>query len=397
MKHSHVFHRTHAALQGDSIQTTSRFYLHLAHCLWRPLWASICSTTLQGDGGHGKMRQSSVAMGGSIARVPVCTLVLLCLAGVCQEPCHAAPRPRSSDRGSSIHGGPRGLAKTVRPRGRTRTVPAYGDSDAWNTAVAEPSAPDGKTVEVTRRQELESLRQLLEGGKETLDQAVDREEQQREEEEEKERVRSERDKMRRERAGEVAFLRSLAIRDAQGSFVNLAGAASTAQNMQVGDVSNTAVPLTDREPSNTTTGDGSGLHRVDGPDVDQGGGVDNKGRKPSRWAKIMEEEGLSENVGADALDSMPEFDDLGSTMSAQANLHAEQVVQRAMLRLEQVLSALSPSTLCLLGARRRGACASCRRVALMSRLRPYSTADARSAGRTATSAGPAPSRPGFRD
>jgi len=36
---SHVFHRTHAALQGDSIETTSRFYLHLPRTL--PMASSL--------------------------------------------------------------------------------------------------------------------------------------------------------------------------------------------------------------------------------------------------------------------------------------------------------------------------------------------------------------------
>jgi len=36
---SHVFHRTHAALQGDSIETTSRFFLHLPRTL--PMASSL--------------------------------------------------------------------------------------------------------------------------------------------------------------------------------------------------------------------------------------------------------------------------------------------------------------------------------------------------------------------
>lgn len=255
-------------------------------------------------------------------RVTVRALVVLCLAGIILPVPSAAPVPRGgSDIGSSGRGRSHGLAQ-ARPSRHS----SFSDS--------QPPDGDGDVGEGTRRRDIESLRQLLQGGDETLDQALDREENQREEDDDRERVRTERDKLRRERAGEVAFLRSLAIRDAQGSF-------ATAQSVQVSDVNGA-----DRDPRNASTGDSGESHmgRAAGRDKSAGRGPCDQ-RPASRWETLMAGEELGTDVGADADDSLPDFDDMGSTISAQANLHAQQAVQRAMQRLEQVRSAPDPRPL----------------------------------------------------
>jgi hypothetical protein len=186
--------------------------------------------------------------------------------------------------------------------------------------------PAEEAEEGARRQQIESLRQLLQGGDETLDKALAREDQQHEEEEERKRVLAERDKRKRQRAEEVAFLRSVAIRDAQGTFED-----------------------PPRQP---------GAHGVDsGAQCSEQNGGDSSGRRRAslaprevvtgakrtwesedtsiRHEDVSEELEVQAGVGADATDSIAEFGHVGSSLAAQASLHAQQAVQRALERLQQ--------------------------------------------------------------
>ena len=215
-----------------------------------------------------------------------------------------APVPAWAARASSNAG------RSGRVGARVVPPPSAGP-DSWGSLAPVPDfvaagSADGERK--GRQRELEALRNILQG--DAFDKAIAREEEEREVDDERELLRAQREKRRRERAGEVAFLRSVAIRDAQMGDT-LPGDPAAAGDHVCRDLNSDPAS----HPVHFQCGSGA---RVAGQQA---------------------------GVGADA-HSDPEMEDLGSTLSAQANIHAQQAVQSVLrgLRQESVFQ-IKPATL----------------------------------------------------
>jgi hypothetical protein len=206
------------------------------------------------------------------------------------------------------------------------------------------SAHDGES---RKRQELEALRHLLQGGEEALEKTIAREEEFRVETEEREQIRARREKNRRMRADEVSFLRSVAIRNAQVNFGNAVSDTSAS-------IDSAHAPITVRS---TDPGAGNvaevGTNPMQSDDQHSSGQISEDGRREKQASKakslqgqgraLGQDSGLAgADVGVDAWDSWQTCEDVGSTLSAQANLHAQEAVERTMQGIEQVLFARTP-------------------------------------------------------
>lgn len=174
----------------------------------------------------------------------------------------------------------------------------------------------GDDEEAARRRELESLREMLQQSEETLARALASEEEELEEQEEQTCIRAEREQRRRERAGETAFLRSVAIRDAERDGLHAAGA-SSAPIAPSADLDRRDASLPGQRHVGASAATDM-LRRDDGSAACGGN------RRPSRWESQRKEEGMSE---ANVLGSFQDSDmaDMGSSMSAQENIFASTV------------------------------------------------------------------------
>ena len=289
------------------------------------------------------------------------TLVVLCVAGI-----WIAPSPLvliSAVRGqqrqgygaSSIRGGrlPRGLAKTVvRGRGYSVRTNPQNHGPVCPVTSVDDSHSSADCSEGTRRREIGLLRQLLQGRSETLEKALQRQAEQHADEEEKERVCAEREQRRRERAGEVAFLRSVAIRDAQGNIsdaILFAASAAVGAAQQRCEVSTANSgpgfqnPELSKDCEQSCSEPAGNKTHTEKPAGGAGGIACARGKKKARWTGLMPEERGAEN-GEDyrkestlhTKESALHFSEHGASLSEQANLHAQQEVQRALQDIEQV-------------------------------------------------------------
>jgi hypothetical protein len=178
----------------------------------------------------------------------------------------------------------------------------------------------GDDEEAVRRRELESLREVLQQSEETLERALAREEEDLEEHEEQTRIRDEREQRRRERAGETAFLRSVAIRDAEreGMPAPGAGASSPAPSTDL-DRGVSSLPG-QRHDGSAAAGDL--------PHRDDGAGARGGDMRPSRWKSLRMEEGISAGDEANMLGFFQDSDmaDMGSSIAARANILFSQIL-----------------------------------------------------------------------
>ena len=169
--------------------------------------------------------------------------------------------------------------------------------------------------EAVRRRELESLREVLQQSKETLERALAREEEDLEEQEEQTRIRDEREQRRRERAGETAFLRSVAIRDAERDGMPAHAGTSSAPPAPSTDLSRGVTSLP-RQRHDGSAAAGSLPRR------DHGAGAFGGHMRPSRWESLRIEEGISAGDEASVVESFQDSDmvDMGSSISARAHI-----------------------------------------------------------------------------
>ena len=194
----------------------------------------------------------------------------------------------------------------------------------------------GEDDEVAARErELASLREALQQSEETLDRALAREEEELEEQEEQACIRAGREQRRRERAGETAFLRSVAIRDAEGSFCGGPGAdvGARVSPPHVADPGSDMSTLSGQR-SDASAAEGAPRH-AECAGVRAAKRAEDARLSKARWDRLRMEEGISAGDGASGLGSFPDSD-LGSDISARAKQHAERCVQRAVRRFEQV-------------------------------------------------------------
>ena len=204
-----------------------------------------------------------------------------------------APVPAWAARASSNAGRSGRVGARVVP-------PPSAAPDSWGSLAPVPDFVAAGSADGERKgkqRELEALRNILQG--DAFDKAIAREEEEREVDDERELLRAQREKRRRERAGEVAFLRSVAIRDAQMGDT-LPGDPAAAGDHVCRDLNSDPAS----EPVHFQCDSGA---RVAGQQA---------------------------GVGADA-HSDPEMEDPGSTLSAQANIHAQQAVQSVLRGLRQ--------------------------------------------------------------
>ena len=173
----------------------------------------------------------------------------------------------------------------------------------------------GDDEEAVRRRELESLREVLQQSEETLERALAREEEDLEEQEEQDRIRDEREQRRRERAGETAFLRSVAIRDAERDGMPAPAGASSAPPAPSTDLDHGVTSL----PGQRHDGSAAAGNL---PRRDDGAGARGGDMRPSRWESLLMEQGISAGDEASVLGSFQDSDmvDMGSSISARAHI-----------------------------------------------------------------------------
>ena len=250
---------------------------------------------------------------------------------------HAAPRENLRDRLRPPSCVPKHVRRVPRLGNKQHASPAFEWDPSSATPDDGPSMPFQESDEGARRKEIESLRQLLQGGEETLDKVLAREEKHRREKELKERVRSQRDKRKRQRAEEVTFLRSVAIRDAQATCRDSSQARGSDGSTTAADRSAKAA-ASSKDRHNTTRPAQRASAVEKGSGERDGGGFG--------WDSLAAREAMSAGVGAECVDadSIRGLGDVSSSLAAKADLHAEEAVKRALQRLDQVPS-LDPTPL----------------------------------------------------
>jgi hypothetical protein len=244
---------------------------------------------------------------------------------------HAAQRGNLRDRLRPPSCVPKHVRRVPRLGNKQHASPTFEWDPFSTTPDDRPSTPFQESDEGARRKEIDSLRQLLQGGEETLDKVLAREEEHRREKELKERVRAQRDKRKRQRAEEVTFLRSVAIRDAQATCRDSPQARGSDGS------------TTEAHRSAKAAASSKDWHNTTHPEqrasaVKKGSGERDGG--DFGWDSLAAREAMSAGVGAEsvATDSIRGLGDVSSSLAAKADLHAQEAVKRALQRLDQVPS-----------------------------------------------------------